>query len=716
VRGEPGPQRLRKSLGLFDVFAISTGAMFSSGFFLLPGLAAALTGPSVALAYLVASLFILPAMFSVAELATAMPRAGGAYYFLDRALGPVMGTVGGLGTWLALVLKSAFALVGMGAYLALYVKVPIEPLAVGLTLAFMVLNVVGAKETSALQRILVVTLLTVLAFFLLQGVSEIFSRGVGEVARDQFTPFFAMGFTGFMGAAGFVFVSYAGLTKVASVAEEIRNPDRNIPLGMVLSLATATLVYSVGVYIIVAVLPMDQLRSDLTPVATAAGAFFDWLPAGVGVLLVVVAAVAAFASTGNAGILSASRYPLAMARDRLVPQSFERLGRFGTPTFSIVATATLMAVAILLLDVASIAKLASAFQLLLFALLNLAVVIMREAKIDGYDPGYRSPFYPWMQIAGFVAPFWLIAEMGQMAILFTLGLVGVTLAWYFRYAQPRVERSGAIFHTFARWGSLRYEGLDLELRGIVKEKGLRGEDPFEELVARAPVLELPDGSPLSTLLSRAADRLSGSAGIPAPDLVRRFRAEVEGGFLPVGRGTAIPHLRIEGIDQPLLLLARCRNGLRFLESTGEPSLREKLAEVRAIFFLLSPQDDPGQHLRILGHLAAVIEGEDFLGRWTAADDEAELKGALLQDDRWIRLRVGQGVGEEWGGKTLKELGLPEGVLVALVRRNGDAFVPRAGTVLTPGDHLTLIGDPKALREVKSRVPRDQKTDQRTAAV
>jgi basic amino acid/polyamine antiporter, APA family len=102
----------------------------------------------VALAYLVAAVFILPAMLSVAELATAMPRAGGAYYFLDRSLGPLVGTVGGLGTWLALVLKSAFALVGMGAYLASTSTCPSSrwpwrsP-----PLAFMVVNIVGAKET-----------------------------------------------------------------------------------------------------------------------------------------------------------------------------------------------------------------------------------------------------------------------------------------------------------------------------------------------------------------------------------------------------------------------------------------------------------------------------------------------------------------------------------------------------------------------------------------
>ena len=122
---------LKKNLTLFDVYAVSTGAMFSSGFFLLPGLATAQAGPAAIVAYLLAGVLILPAMFSVAELSTAMPKAGGAYYFLDRSLGPLAGTVGGIGTWLALVLKSAFALVGMGAYLVLFVDdVPIRSLAV----------------------------------------------------------------------------------------------------------------------------------------------------------------------------------------------------------------------------------------------------------------------------------------------------------------------------------------------------------------------------------------------------------------------------------------------------------------------------------------------------------------------------------------------------------------------------------------------------------
>ena len=99
----PDAPRLKKSLTLFDVYAISTGAMFSSGFFLLPGLATAQAGPATVLAYFLAGVFILPAMFSAAELSTAMPRAGGAYYFLDRSLGPLAETGIGARTGMSVI-------------------------------------------------------------------------------------------------------------------------------------------------------------------------------------------------------------------------------------------------------------------------------------------------------------------------------------------------------------------------------------------------------------------------------------------------------------------------------------------------------------------------------------------------------------------------------------------------------------------------------------
>lgn len=447
--------------------------MFSSGFFLLPGLAAAQTGPSFSLAHLVAGLFILPAMLAVAELSTAMPRAGGAYYFLDRALGPLVGTVGGLG-------------------------------------------------------------------------------------------------------------------------------------------------------------------NHLTPVGTAA----------------------------------------------------------------------LMTACILLLDIEAIAKLASAFQLLLFSLLSQAVVIMRESRIEEYDPGLRVPLYPWIHIVGFLAPFWLIAEMEGMAVLFSLGLGAVTVAWCVRCAHHRVERAGAIFHTFARLGERRHGGLDLELRGIVKEKGLRDQDPFDEVVARAGFLDLEESISLEEVLDRAAARLAGGLGISREELAQGLTDEVRAAFVPLASGAALPHLRVSGLEHPELLLVRLRKGLEPATRDGATLSPEVRQELRALIFLVSPQDEPGQHLRHLGHLATHLDDPRFLELWMGAGDEVELRETLLREERspTIQVRRDRPAGD-WIGRQLREIQLPAETLVAMIRREGSGLVPNGSSLIQDGDHLVIIGNPGAISSLAERFGR-----------
>ncbi|PAP76449.1 amino acid permease [Rubrivirga marina] len=703
--------RLKKELKLFDVYAICTGAMFSAEFFLLPGLAMAYAGPSVVLAYFVSGLLVLPAMFSQAELATAMPRAGGTYYFIDRALGPLVGTVGGLGTWLSLVFKSAFALIGVGAYLVLFMDLPIKPVAVGMTVAFTVLNIFGAKETSGLQRFLVTTLVLVLTVFVLQGVVEIVSSDVGAVAEAKFTPFMPFGVGSLFATIGLVFAAYAGLTKVASVAEEVENPDRNIPLGMMLSLGTAVLVYTVGVYILVAVLDPVALMEDLTPVATAARDILDWiptpggLPESTGVLLITIAALAAFASTGNAGILSASRYPLAMARDRLITRRLGAIGRFHTPAPAILVTGGAMVLCILLLDVEGVAKLASAFNLLVFGLINLAVIVMRESHIPSYVPGFRTPLYPWMQIVGILTSVLLIVQMGAVAIGFTGGVSVLCVVWYVYYVRRNVEveREGAIYHLFARLGQRRYEPLDSELRTILKEKGLRDETPFEHLVTHAEVLDLDERRDYEDVVREASGLLAADVPLSVDDLSEGFLEGARYGSTPVSQGAALPHQRLPGLADPRLVMVRCRPGLSIPVDTTGDERPDADARVHAVFFLLSPEEPPGRHLRTLANIASRIDEADFMDQWLAAENEQDLKEVLLRNDRFLALHLRPtDATAPLIGRALKDLRLPTGVLVALIHRDGHSTVPSGGTVLEAGDRITFIGDTQSIERVHAR--------------
>ena len=701
------PNSLKKSLTLFDVFAISTGAMFSSGFFLLPGIAAAQTGPSVVLAYFVAGLMILPAMLSKAELTSAMPKAGGSYYFIERAMGPLIGTIGGLGTWLSLVFKTAFALIGMGAYLAIFVEVPVKPLAIGLTVAFMALNVVGAKESSGLQRVLVTVLLAVLGFFIAQGLYYVAARPEATQTFGEMGPLFSEGFEGFMGTVGLVFVSYAGLTKVSSVAEEVEDPDRVIPLGMFLSISVATLTYCVGVSVMMWVIEPAAFQSDLTPVASAAAVLFDWLPDGVGVGLAVAAAVAAFASTGNAGIMSASRYPLAMGRDKLVPQAFTRIGRFSTPTNGILATGVLMILTIVFADVATVAKLGSAFQLVIFGLINLCVIVMRESQLKYYHPGFRSPLYPWVQVAGLIIPVWLIAEMGWFPSMMSTILVVVCIVWYRLYARGRVERYGAVHHVFERLGRVRSTSVDKELRTILGEKGLQEEDLYEEVIAEAAVLDYSKPTTFEVIVRDVCREIAIAEDLDEDELFQGFVTESRVGLMPLDHGIAAPNMRHHDVEHPKMVLVRSRVGVAIdlSESFGHLELDEP---VRALIFLVSPEGLLGPHLRSVAQIATTVDTPEFLERWLACETDAELRALLLRDERFFQVTVHEGgAAGELVGSGLRELGFPAGALLALVHRDGEAFVPTSTDAIQDNDRLTIIGNPEAIDALRLRLqPRE----------
>lgn len=689
------PAKLARNLTLFDVYAMSTGAMFSSGLFLLPGIAAMATGNSVFLAYLAAGFLILPAMFAMAELSTAMPKAGGTYYFLDRAMGPLMGTIGGLGSWIAVVFKSAFALVGMGAYIGIYLDLPFTITAIVLAIAFGAINVFGAKETTQLQRLLVTTLVVILVGFTLLGFKAALEKNGSLVVFDpNYGDFFKNGVVGFVSTIGLVFVSYAGLTKVASVAEEVQNPDRNIPLGMTLSLVTATALYTLGTIVLIKLLPGEELFGSLTPIADAARVFAgDW-PFDIGVILIVIAAIAAFASTGNAGIMSASRYPYAMAKDKLVPERLAELGKFKTPTISIVLTVLVMIAVIVIFDVKSVAKLASAFQLLLFMLVCAALIVMRESKISTYKPGFKTPLYPWMPIAGILIGFWLIIEMGILAIGFTGTIVIACALWYNFYARSRVERRGAIFHAAERMGRNAYEGLEHELMTIIHDRTQAQNLSYEAVVARSVVTDFRygryDREQLRELLKEVAvDRHGLTVDVAADIVAKRLD------FRPLSEGIRFATKLDKRLERPELYIFRFGPKARIeFEVEGDDDLH-------TVIILICPPKPVGLDMRIAGHLAEIVGGEGFESRWLSAMSEAELNDVLVRDDHFLHVAIEDipSLASQIG-QTLGEIELPDQVTLALVERGDTMIYASPKVVLKAGDIVALVGEPAALKELR----------------
>jgi len=422
---------LERDLGLPAVLAISIGAMIGSGIFILPALALSIAGPSVIVAYALAGLLVVPAALSKSEMATAMPEAGGTYIYIERGMGPLLGTIAGIGTWFSLSFKGALALVGGVPYLLLLFELPSRPVALALAAVLIVINVVGAKQTGRLQVGIVVVMLAALGWFA--------AGSAPSVQSANYANFFADGVGGLLAATGLVFVSYAGVTKVASVAEEVEDPGRNIPLGILGSLVFTTILYVAIVAVLVGVTDPGAIAGSDTPVAVAA----EVTMGQAGWFAVIIAAMLALVSTANAGILSSSRYPFAMSRDKLAPPSFSEVSeRFGTPVNAITLTGAILLALIAFLPILQIAKLASAFQILVFGLINVAVVAFREGSVE-YEPEFTSPLYPWMQIFGALTGLLLLTQMGSDAIWGAVGITVGSVLWYALYVRSRVDREGA---------------------------------------------------------------------------------------------------------------------------------------------------------------------------------------------------------------------------------------------------------------------------------
>ena len=686
--------KLKREIGLLGVYAIATGTTLSAGFFLLPGLAAEQAGAAIVLAYIVAATPLVPAMFSIIELATAMPRAGGVYYFLDRSLGPWMGTLGGIGTWLALVLKVSFALVGMGAYIALYIpELPMTPVAVAIAVGLGILNLLGAQKSGGFQMALVLGLLMILGVFI--------GGGVPNIEQARLTAIFEADVQTILSTAGLVYISYVGVTTVASLSEEVKHPERNLPLGLIFSLITAVLVYALGTGVMVGVLPLEQLVGDLTPAASAAKAVFgDW-----GAIIISLAALLAFTSVANAGMLSASRFPLAMSRDHMMPRLFQHLNTRGAPVQGVLVTMGVIVLILIFLDPTKIAKLASAFQLLMFALVCLAVIVMRESGLASYDSGYHSPLYPWMQLFGMLASCTLIVQMGWLPSLFSVALILIGTIWYFKFARDKVNRDGAIYHMFERWGQRRHTGLDVELRSILKEKGLRDEDPFEEIAARSLVIDLDRPAKFEDIVRQVSKWLSGRVPYTVDEIEKQLLDRTHIGSTPVTHGVGLPHLRIDGIEHCEMVLVRSLPGIH-IQFTDPLTGHEVEAQLTALFFLFSPEHDPSQHLRILAQIARRADDENFLREWHSASDEVELKEVLLRDEAFLLLTLRHNhATTDLIGRALIETDFPEGCLVAMLRRGGRMVIPRGNTVLQENDRLTILGNNEGLRNLEARYRR-----------
>lgn len=431
AQGNSTSVELAKSLGGMAALNIGLGTMIGAGVFVLPGIAADRVGPAAIISFLVGGVAALSTALSTAELATAMPKCGGGYYFISRALGPVLGSVVGWSLWFGLIFACAFYMASFAAYAD-----GLTPLS-GMTVALIVgaglvvVNLLGAHAAGQVQNLTVGVLLTILVIYL--------ARSLFSVDLELMTPLAPQGWGPVFQTTALLFVGYIGFAEIVCVSEEIKNPDRNLPLALVGSVAAVALVFMLVTFVCVATPGAAAL-----PAGTRVADIARLLMGRAGRGLMIAAGLFGTLAAANSGILAASRVVFAMGRDRLASRWLNEVhARFGVPHRSLVITGAIMLGLIAAGELELLAENAALLHLIMYVLINVAVIVMRGSRVEWYEPGFRMWGFPVVPVLGALACLGVAVQMGATAAAMSGVVVLFALVYYYLACRQRVQLSGA---------------------------------------------------------------------------------------------------------------------------------------------------------------------------------------------------------------------------------------------------------------------------------
>ncbi len=580
----------------------------------MPGLAHAKAGPAVVFSYFLAGILAAMGLLSIAELTTAMPMAGGDYFYISRGLGPAAGTIAGLLSWFSLSLKSAFALIGMAMLAAPFIPLNWHVIAAILCIIFMLVNLRGTKEAAGFQVILVIALLGLMIAFI--------AKGFGQIKIQYFEPFAPYGMKSVFSTAGFVFVSYGGLIQVASIAGEIKDPGRTIPRGMIIAIFLMVLLYTLMIFVASGVLGAEELDNSLTPISDAAQVFWG----KTGFILISIAAALAFITTANAGIMTASRYLLAVGKDELLPPAVSRVGKkYKTPYIAIFITAGVILTAVFL-DIYILAEVASIVFVLGYILASISIIILRQSGLQNYRPVFKAPFYPWLQLVTIIGFSFVLLEMGEEAFVITTIIVFLGFLFYWFYGRKSVEKESALLHLLEKITAkeLVTGRLETELKGIIRERDEIVLDEFDRFIEKCIVIDIDKHISLEEFFKATSQKMAGRFDVKESvmyDMLVKREAQSSTVLNP---DLAIPHIIIQGREGFDIFLVRAKKGIEF---------SSKYNNVTTVFILAGTKDKRNFHLRALSAIAHIVQEPMFGKKWMAAKDEQGLRDVILLSSR-----------------------------------------------------------------------------------
>jgi amino acid transporter/nucleotide-binding universal stress UspA family protein len=414
--------RLSREMSLTDATLIGVGAMIGAGIFVLTGIAAGVAGPALIIAFALNGVVALLTAMSYAELGSCFHDAGGGYLWVKEGLPRWNGFLSGWMGWFAHAVACSVYAIGFGAYFGHVLSelgvtlpawgflAPQKILAVGIAVLFGYINFRGASETGKVGNIVTITKIVILGIFIAFGLELIIRRGD---LSATLTPFIPNGWGGIFKAMGLTFIAFEGYEVIAQSSEEIKNPRKNIPRAVFLSL-----IIVIPIYLLVAVTALGSVNpGQMTPwdylamykeIALVEVAR-KLLPFG-GVMILVAGLVSTMSAL-NATIFSSSRVAFAMGRDRNFPGFISKVHpKKFTPYWAIIISLFVIVFMAVSLPIEDVASAADIMFLLLFLQVNIAMIRLRKKRPD-LDRGFKVPLFPWLSIAGIIMLLFLAVYM-----------------------------------------------------------------------------------------------------------------------------------------------------------------------------------------------------------------------------------------------------------------------------------------------------------------
>ena len=472
--GDAPQQQLKRTLGAFDVVMLGIGAIVGAGIFATIGTAAAGdptrpgAGPALILSFVLTGIACGFAALCYAEFAAMVPISGSAYTYAYATLGELVAwiigwdliieyavgnvavaiswgnyfktLVSGTGIvipdWLSTDYRTAAHIPGLFASAPHLFGVPIvfNILAFGIVAAITVVLVVGIRESATINTTMVLLKLVVLGFFVVVGWSY--------TSAGNFHPFAPNGWAGVQAGAAIVFFAYIGFDAVSTVAEETRNPSRDLPIGIIGSLVICTLIYIVVAVVFTGIIPYSVLRQKLATeqaepltMALQYANIGKWSNLFVGV--VAFGSVVAHTAVLLVFQLGQPRIFFSMARDGLLPPSFARVHpRFRTPYVTTILTGVAVGVCAMFTSIDEMVDLTNIGTLFAFTLVCIGILILRS-RDPGRPRAFRTPWVPLVPVLGVSSCLYLMLGLPWITwIRFGLWLV-VGLVVYFSYGFRR---------------------------------------------------------------------------------------------------------------------------------------------------------------------------------------------------------------------------------------------------------------------------------------